>query len=87
MSCIEYLESEDAVIKNEIAMSDLNLYGNEYMSLKEEEKNDEKSLSEESNFQNFIKREFTKEITSKNNISDSDDDDLDDTRRYEIENY
>ena len=87
MSCIEYLESEAAVIKNEIAMSDLNLYGNEYMSLKEEEKNDEKSLSEESNFQNFIKREFTKEITSKNNISDSDDDDLDDTRRYEIENY
>ena len=68
-------------------MSDLNLYGNEYISLKQEEKNEEKSLSEESNFQNFIKREFTKEITTKNNLSDSDDDDLEDTRRYEIANF
>ena len=87
MSCVEYLENEAPVIKNDIIMSDLNLYGNEYISLKEEEKNDEKSLSEESNFQNFIKREFTKEITNKNNISDSEDDDLDDTRRYEIPNF
>ena len=86
MSCVEYLENETPVIKNDIIMSDLNLYGNEYISLKEEEKNEEKSLSEESNFQNFIKREFTKEITTKNNISESDDD-LDDTRRYEIANF
>ena len=90
MSCVEYLDHEDhetPLIKNEIIMSNLNLYGNEYLSLKEEEKNDEKSLSEESNFENFIKREFTKEMTSKNNISDEEDDDFDDTRRYEIENY
>ena len=87
MSCLDYLENEQPVIKNEIVMSDLNLYRNEYISLKEEEKNDEKSFSEESNFQNFIKREFTKEITSKNNISESEDDDMDDTRRYEIENF
>jgi len=86
MSCVEYLENETPVIKNDIIMSDLNIYGNEYISLKEEEKNEEKSLSEESNFQNFIKREFTKEITTKNNISESDDD-LDDTRRYEIANF
>ena len=87
MSCVEYLENETPVIKNEIVMSDLNLYGNEYISLKEEEKNDEKSLSEESNFQNFIKREFTKEITNKNNISDSEDDDIDDIHRYEIAHF
>ena len=87
MSCVEYLENETPVIKNEIVMSDLNLYGNEYISLKEEEKNEEKSLSEESNFQNFIKREFTKEITNKNNISDSEDDDIDDIRRYEIAHF
>ena len=87
MSCIEYLDTETPVIKNEIIMSDLNLYSNEYISLKEEEKNDEKSLSEESNFQNFIKREFTKEMTSKNNVSDDEDDDMDDTRRYEITNF
>ena len=87
MSCVEYLENETPVIKNEIVMSDLNLYGNEYISLKEEEKNDEKSLSEESNFQNFIKREFTKEITNKNNISDDEDDDIDDIHRYEITHF
>ena len=87
MSCVEYLENETPIIKNEIVMSDINIYGNEYISLKEEEKNDEKSLSEESNFQNFIKREFTKEITNKNNISDSEDDDIDDIQRYEITHF
>ena len=44
MSCLDYLENEQPVIKNEIVMSDLNLYRNEYISLKEEEKNDEKSF-------------------------------------------
>ena len=87
MSCIEYLDTEAPLIKNEIIMSDLNLYSNEYISLKEEEKNDEKSLSEESNFQNFIRREFTKELSCKNMISDDEDDDMDDTRRYEITNF
>ena len=42
MSCVEYLDNETPIIKNEIIMSDLNLYSNEYISLKEEEKNDEK---------------------------------------------
>ena len=46
-----------------------------------------KTLSEESNFQNFIKREFIKEIATKNNLSDSDYNDLDDTLRYEIANF
>ena len=87
MSCVEYLDNETPIIKNEIIMSDLNLYSNEYISLKEEEKNDEKSLSEESNFENFIKREFTKELTNRNIISDDEDDDMEDTRRYEITNY
>ena len=87
MSCVEYFDSDTPVIKNELIMSDLNLYNNEYMCLKEEEKNEDKSLSDESNFQNFIKREFIKEMTSKNIMSDNEDDDLDDTRRYEITNF
>ena len=86
MSCVEFLDNDTPVVKNDLIMSDLNFYGNQFI-LKEEEKNDEKSLSEESNFQNFIKREFIKEMTSKNNISDDEDDDMDDTRRYEIINY
>ena len=85
MSCVEFLDNDTPVVKNDLIMSDLNFYGNQFI-LKEEEKNDEKSLSEESNFQNFIKREFIKEMTSKN-ISDEEDDDMDDTRRYEIINY
>ena len=86
MSCVEFLDNDTPVVKNDLIMSDLNFYGNQFI-LKEEEKNDEKSLSEESNFQNFIKREFIKEMTSKNNISDDEDEDMDDTRRYEIINY
>lgn len=86
MSCLEFLDNCAPVIKNDLIMSDLNFYGNQFI-LKEEEKNDEKSFSEESNFQNFIKREFIKEMTSKNNNSDEEDDDMDDTRRYEIINY
>ena len=85
MSCVEFLDNDTPVVKNDLIMSDINFYGNQFI-LKEEEKNDEKSLSEESNFQNFIKREFIKEMTSKN-ISDEEDDDIDDTRRYEIINY
>ena len=34
MSCVEYLENETQIIKNDYIMSDLNLYGNEYISLK-----------------------------------------------------
>lgn len=86
MSCVEFLDNDTPVVKNDLIMSDLNFYGNQFI-LKEEEKNDEKSLSEESNFQNFIKREFIKEMTSKNILSEEEDDDLDDTRRYEIINY
>lgn len=86
MSCVEFLDNDTPVVKNDLIMSDLNFYGNQFI-LKEEEKNDEKSLSEESNFQNFIKREFIKEMTSKNILSDEEDDDMDDTRRYEIINY
>jgi hypothetical protein len=83
MSCVEYLNSEIPIIKHELIMSGLNMYGNDFC-LKEEEKNEEKSLSEESNFQNFIKNEFFKEM-SKNNASDEEDDDMDDTRRYIID--
>ena len=86
MSCVEYLEGDSPLIKNDILLPELNLYPNEYLSLKEEEeKNEEKSISEESNFQNFIRRElFLKEMNGKNFLSENDDDDLDDTRRYEI---
>ena len=84
MSCVEYLNSEIPIINHELIMSGLNMYGNDFC-LKEEEKNEEKSLSEESNFQSFIKNEFFKEM-SKNNASDEEDDDMDDTRRYII-NY
>ena len=85
MSCVEYLEGDSPLIKNDILLPELNLYPNEYLSLKEEEeKNEEKSISEESNFQNFIKRElFLKEMNGKNFLSENDDD-FDDTRRYEI---
>ena len=86
MSCVEYLEGDSPLIKNDILLPELNIYPNEYLSLKEEEeKNEEKSISEESNFQNFIRRElFLKEMNGKNFLSENDDDDLDDTRRYEI---
>ena len=85
MSCVEYLEGDSPLIKNDILLPDLNIYSNEYLSLKEEEKNDEKSISEESNFQNFIKRElFLKEMSPKNFLSENEDDDFDDSRRYEI---
>ena len=85
MSCVEYLDGDSPLIKNDILLPDLNIYSNEYLSLKEEEKNDEKSISEESNFQNFIKRElFLKEMSPKNFLSENEDDDFDDSRRYEI---
>ena len=85
MSCVEYFDGDSPFIKNDILLPELNLYSNGYLSLKEEEKNDEKSISEESNFQNFIRRElFLKEMNSKNFLSEIDDDDFDDSRRYEI---
>ena len=91
MSLVGLLDDEKPLIKNEILLSDINmnnmnLYSNDYLPLKEEEKNDEKSISEESNFHNFIKSElFIRDMTSKNYFSDNeDDDDLDDSRRYEI---
>ena len=82
MSSIDYFDSEPPLLKNDILMSDINPYSNEYLPLKEEEK----SISEESNFQNFIKRElFLKDLNSKNLLSENDDDDFDDfSRRYEI---
>ena len=86
MSFFEYSEIETPLIKNEIIMSNFNIYGNGYTPLKEEEKYEEKSLSEE-NFQNFIKKEFGNEMTSKNNISYIYDDDMDDTLRYQIPNF
>ena len=86
MSRIEYSLNETPLIKNGLIMSDLNIYGNDYIPLKEEEKNEEKYLSEDSNFQNFIKKEFEKEMTKKNNISFIYDD-LDDIRRYEIPTF
>ena len=85
MSCVDFIDNETPLIKNDIFMSDIKLYSNEYLSLKEEEKNDEKSISDESNFQSFIKRElFLKDMTSKHFLSENEDDDLDDSRRYEI---
>jgi hypothetical protein len=81
MSSIDYFDNEPPLLKNDILMSDINPYSNEFLPLKEEEK----SISEESNFQNFIKRElFLKDLNSKNILSENDDDDFDDTRRYEI---
>ena len=85
MSCVDFIDNDTHLIKNDILMSDINLYSNEYLSLKEEEKNDEKSISDESNFQTFIKRElFLKDMASKNFLSENEDDDFDDSRRYEI---
>ena len=82
MSSIDYFDNEPPLLKNDILMSDINPYSNEFLPLKEEEK----SISEESNFQNFIKRElFLKDLNSKNILSENDDDDFDDySRRYEI---
>jgi hypothetical protein len=88
MSCVGFLDGDANLLKNEMLMSDVNLYPDGFLSLKEEEKDDEKSMSEESNFQSFIKRElFIKEMNSKNFLSENEDDDLDDSRRYEISNY
>ena len=85
MSSIEYFEGEPPLLKNDILMPDINLYNNVNLSLNEEEKNEEKSISEESNFQSYLKREiFLKEMAPKNLLSENDDDDLDDSRRYEI---
>ena len=86
MSFLDYCEIETPLIKNEIIMSSFNIYGNVYTPLKEEEKSEEKSFSEE-NFQNFIKKEFGNEMTEKNNISYIYDDDMDDTLRYQIPNF
>ena len=83
MSRIEYSNNDTPLLKNGIIVSDLNMYGNDYIPLKEEEKNEEKSLSEDSNFQNFIKKEFEKEMSRKNNISFIYDE-IDDSSRYEI---
>ena len=85
MSSIEYFEGEPPLLKNDILMPDINLYNNVNLSLGEEEKNEEKSISEESNFQSYLKREiFLKEMAPKNLLSENDDDKLDDSRRYEI---
>ena len=87
MSYLDLSDNDKPLIKNDILMSDMNtnLFPNDYYTLKEEEeKNDEKSLSEE---YNFIKNElFLKDIGSKNYFSENEDedDDLDDSRRYEI---
>ena len=83
MSQIEYSINDTSLLKNGIIVSDLNIYGNDYIPLKEEEKNEEKSMSEDSNFQNFIKKEFEKEMSRKNNISFLYDE-IDDSSRYEI---
>ena len=81
MSLIEFSDCEEPFIKNDLFMSDLNLSLNEYTPFKEEEK----SFSEESNFQKFIKREFGKTTSIKKNINYISDDDMDDTYRYEIQ--
>ena len=86
MSCVEYLEGDSPFMKSDILIPELNLYSNCYLPLKEEEKNDEKSISEESNFQNFLQRElFLKDMNTKNFLSEIDDDNnLEDIRRYQI---
>ena len=80
MSGIDYLEDDDSMIKNDIFMSDFYLYGNEFIYMKEEEKNDEKSYSDESNLQNFIKQELIKDMSIRN----SEEEDIDDINRYKI---
>ena len=75
---IDYIQkSQD---KDIIQNSNLSLYSNEYISLKEEKK----ALSDESNLLSFIKREFSKEMQSKINILDIEEDDSDFSHRYEI---
>ena len=86
MSCVGLLDNENTLMKNDFLISDMNmnLFSNDYLPLKEEEKNDEKSLSEESNF--LIKRElYFRDLTNKNFFPDeNEDDDLEDSRRYEL---
>ncbi len=78
MSYLDLSDNDKPLIKNDILMSDMNtnLFPNDYYTLKEEEeKNDEKSLSED---YNFIKNEiFLKDIGTKNYFSDNEDEDDD----------
>ena len=80
MSLLDFSDCEEPFIKNDLIMSDLNISLNEYAPFKEEEK----SLSEESNFEKFIKKEFGKSTLIKKSIDYTSDDDMDDTYRYEI---
>ena len=80
MSLLDFSDCEEPFIKNDLNMSDLNISLNEYAPFKEEEK----SLSEESNFEKFIKKEFGKSTLIKKSIDYTSDDDMDDTYRYEI---
>ena len=80
MSLLDFSDCEEPFIKNDLIMSDLNISLNEYTPFKEEDK----SLSEESYFQKFIKKEFGKATLIKKNINYSSEDDMDDTYRYEI---
>ena len=80
MSLIDFSDCEDQFIKNDLFMSDLNLPINGYSPFKEEEK----SFSEDSKIQKFIKKEFGKATLIKNNLNYISDDDMDDTYRYEI---
>ena len=80
MSLIDFSDCEDPFTKNDLFMPDLNISLNEYTPFKDEEK----SFSEDSTFQKFIKKEFGKTTFFKNNINYISDDDMDDTYRYEI---
>ena len=82
MSSIQYSQRDQMqdMIKNEIIFSDFNIYGNEYISLKEEKK----SISDETNFQNFIKREFSKDSQSRLNLFDLEEDNSDFSRKFDI---
>ena len=80
MSLLDFLDSEEPLIQNDLFMPDFNISPNEYTPFREEER----SFSEESNFQKFIKNEFGKAELIKKNIDYTSDDDMDDTYRYEI---
>ena len=47
MSCVGFLDGDANLLKNEMLMSDVNLYPDGFLSLKEEEKDDEKSNTDD----------------------------------------
>jgi len=79
---MDLLENENHLLRNDDFIPDfeMDMYHNRFPPLDEEEKNDEISISEDSNLNNFIRREMSQRYFFQNN----EEDDLDNSRLYEI---